>query len=121
LRYPGHVPPIALRVNIHFMDSGPGVHNVSGERGRTYAHRLVVACNDRLRNNVQMFLPRGNQTPVIPVPWYYILAPDPDIPGHDGIYYHEDPELYYYIHGKNTNRGSREVINKYAVRPDSVL
>jgi hypothetical protein len=68
-----------------------------------------------------MHLPLNNSTPMLPVPWYYVLTPDPAIPGHDGIYFNHDPDLYYYRHGKNTNRTSRDVINKYAVRSDSVI
>lgn len=121
LRYPEHVPPVALMVNVHFMDSRTGESSLNEEQGRAFALEMLEKCNARLRNNVKMHLPPGNETPVIPVPWYYVLAPDPEIPGHDGIYFHEDPEVFYYIHGRNSNRTSREVINRYAVRPDSVL
>jgi hypothetical protein len=68
-----------------------------------------------------MFLPKGNDIPVLPIPWYFVLAPDPAIPGDDGIYFHRDDTLFYYRHGKNTNRSSHDVLNRYAVRPDSVI
>lgn len=121
LRYPEHTPPVVLQLSFHFMDADEGRYNLNREQGRAFVREVVEKCNARLRNNPKMHLPLGNETPALPIPWQYILASDPHIPGHDGIYFHQDPELYYYIHGRNTNRTSREVINKYAVRPDSVL
>jgi hypothetical protein len=121
LRHLEHVPSVAVMINVHFMDAGDGLYNLNQEQGRAFALEMVRRCNAKLKSNVKMRLPLGNETPVLPVPWYFALAPDPEDPGHDGIYFHNDPELYYYIHGRNSNRTSREVINKYAVRLDSVL
>jgi hypothetical protein len=121
LRYPEYTPPVAVQINVHFMDAGDGLHNLNQEQGRAFALEMVRRCNAKLSTNVKMHLPLGNNTPVLPVPWYFALAPDPDIPGHDGIYFHNDPELFYFIHGRNSNRTNRDVINKYGVRLDSVL
>ena len=121
LRYPEQTPPVAVLINVHIMDAETGLYNLNEEQGRAFVHEMIRRCNAKLRTNVKMHLPPGNDTPVLPVPWYFALAPNPGIPGDDGIYFHSDPELYYYIHGRNTNRTSREVINKYAIRLDSVL
>jgi hypothetical protein len=121
LRYPEHTPAVAISINVHIMDAEEGLYNMDRERGRAFVLEMLEKCNAKLRTNAKMHLPPGNNTPVIPVPWYFALAPDPETPGHDGIYFRSDPELYYYIHGRNTNRTRREVINKYAVRRDSVL
>ena len=103
------------------MDIGDGVHNLNKEQGRVFANQMLDLCNSKLRANAKMHLPLNNTTPVLPVPWYFVLAPDPSIPGHDGIYFNYDTALFYYRHGKNSNRTSRDVINKYAIRPDSVI
>jgi hypothetical protein len=121
LAYPDHTPPIAIRVNVHFTDVGDGVHNLNEAQARQFTHEMLEKCNARLKQNSKMHLPLRNETPVLPVPWYYVLTPDPNIPGHDGIYFDHDTALYYYRHGKNTNRTSRDVINKFAVNPDSVI
>ncbi len=121
LNYPDHTTPLPIQVNVHFMDIGDGVHNLNKEQGREFARQMIEKCNAKLKTNSKMHLPLNNNTPVLPVPWYFVLAPDPSIPGHDGIYFNHDTALYFYIHGKNSNRTSRDVINKYAVRPDSVI
>lgn len=120
-RYPDHTPGIPVQVNVHFMDVGDGVHNLNKEQARVFAMQMIEKCNAKLRQNAKMLLPPGNDIPVIPAPWYFVLTPDPSKPGHDGIYFNYDPDLFYYIHGKNSNRTSRDVITKYAVRPDSVI
>ena len=116
-----HTPPLAVHVVVHFMDAGDGVHNLRKVKAREFALDMISKCNIKLRANAKMHLPPGNDTPVLPVPWYYVLIPDPAIEGHDGIYFHYDTALYYYRHGRNTNRTSRAVIDKYAVQSDSVI
>jgi hypothetical protein len=103
------------------MDAGEGVHNLSRERARAFTMEMIEKCNAKLRQNSKMHLPLRNNTPVLPVPWYYVLAPDPAIPGHEGIYFDHDTALYFYRHGKNSNRTSRDVVNKYGVNTDSVI
>lgn len=121
LGHPEHVVPLEIRINVHMMDVAPGVHNMDSVRGRAFVHSMLAQCNENLATNAKMHLPPGNNTPVIPIPWYYTMTPDPDIPGHDGIYFHYDSTLFYYRHGRNTNRTSRDVINKYGAGTDSVI
>ena len=110
-----------VQVNFHIMDERTGLHNFDREAGRHFVHAVLDECNRRLANNVKMHLPVDNNTPVLDPMYRLKLTPDPGIPGDDGIYFHEDPDLYYYIHGRNSNRSSREVINKYSIQPDSVI
>lgn len=121
IEYPDHTPGLPISVNFHFMDVGDGVHNLNKEQGIAFAKEVVAKCNAKLKQNSKMLLPPGNDTPVLPVPWYFVLTPDPSIQDHEGVYFDYDEELFYYRHGRNSNRTSREVINKYAVRPDSVI
>lgn len=119
--HPDHNPYYEVRINMHFMDSATGYHNFDEVSGRLFALAVLNMCNDNLKNNVKMHLPPGNNTPVLPISYTLKLEPMPGDSTDDGIYFHEDPNLYYYIHGRNTNRTKRDVIEKYAIRPDSVL
>ncbi|MDX1479454.1 MAG: M43 family zinc metalloprotease [Saprospiraceae bacterium] len=110
-----------VRVNFHVMDERTGLHNFDRDAGRAFIHAVLNECNRRLANNIQMHLPVGNNTPVLDPMYRLALSPDPNDPDDDGIYFHEDPELFYYIHGRNSNRTSREVVNKYSVNGDSVI
>ena len=118
---PSHQFVQEIRVNFHIMDSDTGVNNFGLEAGRAFVHSVLKECNHRLQNNIKMLLPPGNNTPVLPASFQMVLAPDPSIPGDDGIYFQNDEELYYYIHGRNTNRTSREVIKKHAIQPETVV
>ena len=73
-------------------------------------------------DNKKMKLPIRNETPVLPTLFEYVLSPDPDIPGDDGIYTHYDDDLFFIVtRGKDRNNFSRDVIKRYAVRPAEVL
>ena len=118
--HPGHVPLHVLNVVVHIMDASEGQYNLDRTRGRAFVHEMLERCNAKLRTNARMHLPPGNETPALPIPWLYELWSDP-VSGEEAIYWHSDPELYYYIHGKFTNRSNRDVIRKYAVRDDSLI
>ena len=117
-----HTPMRYLRVNVHWMNTPDTAYDLTGQRAVDFAKGLIRAANYDLAKNRQMWLPNGNSTPVVPTNYRYVLTPDPDIPGDEGIYFHFDPELTYYIHkGKNRNLYRREVFEKYGVQLDSVL
>ena len=116
-----HTPIAEIRINIHFMDLETGMYNFDRAAGTEYANAIVDGCNDNLANNVKMHLPLGNNTAVIPPRYRLRLTGLPSDPNDNGIYFHEDPDLYYYIHGRNTNRTKREVIEKYELQEDSVI
>ena len=119
--HPSHNPAYEVRIKMHFMDSATGYYNFDKVSGRIFAMAVFNGCNERLDNNVKMHLPPGNDTPVLPISYRLKLVGDPDIPGDDGIYFHEDPELYYFIHGRNTNRNDRQIFNTYGVGTDSII
>ena len=111
-----------IRVNFHFMNSTDGSYNMPEEETATYAKDWMFAANDNLNKNMKMFLPRGNETPVIPIPYRYVISPDPSVPGDDGVYYHIDDELCYVVKtGRERNISDKRVIEKYAIREDSVM
>ncbi len=120
--YPELITQKHIRVNLHFMNSTDGKHCMPEEETAAYAKEWLNAINSNLGNNMKMFLPHGNETPVLPIPYRYIISPDPTIPGDDGIYYHVDDELCYVVkQGRDRNITDKRVIQKYAIRDDSVL
>lgn len=120
--YPELIRPKYIRVNFHFMNSSDGSYNMPEEETATYARDWIMATNSNLDNNMKMFLPPGNETPVIPIPYRYVISPDPGVPGDDGVYYHVDDVLCYAVKtGRERNISDKRVIQKYAIRDDSVM
>lgn len=120
--YAAWIKPKLIRVNFHFMNSQSGKYNIPEKETLEYAKNWIRIANDMLKLNEQMNLPVGNSTPVYPIPYKYIISPDPSVPGDDGVYYHIDDELCYVVKtGREQNINDRDVIKKYAIRNDSVL
>jgi hypothetical protein len=86
-----------LRLNMHFMNSTDGQYNMPESDVLQYAKDWINATNSNLDNNMKMFLPRGNNTPVLPIPYRYVLTADPGQPGDQGVYYHVDDQLCYAV------------------------
>ena len=111
-----------IRINLHFMNSLDGKYNIPENEIYEYAKDWIYAANDNLGKNMKMFLPHGNTTPALPIPYRYVITPDPGTPGDLGIYYHVDDELCYAVKtGRERNISDKRVIKKYAVRADSVM
>ena len=112
-----------IRINIHWMNSEDGKQNIPETEAKAHTQRIVDAMNYALINNKKMFLPIGNTTPVHPINFRYVLTGRPDDPEDDGIYYHYDDSLYYYVHfrKKDSNLYDRTVFDKYGVQLDTVL
>lgn len=119
---PQFFPAKFVRINFHFMYDGKGENNVPKEIARKKAIDVVKDANHKFRDNCSMNLPLGNNTAEFPVQIQYEITPQSDVPGDDGIYFHDDEELYYYVkRGKNENRPNRAVIEKYGIGLDSIL
>ena len=117
-----HTPMRYIRVNIHWMHAADSLMPFSEDFARRYAKNLVYASNYAMNKNRKMYLPYGNDTPVLPTRIQYLLTPRPDAPDDDGIYFHYDEESCYYVHrGKNNNLFRRDMFNKYGVQMDTVL
>jgi hypothetical protein len=117
-----HFPMRDIRVNVHFMNSSDSTQNFNGPKGIQKAKDLIHAANVDLKTNDKLFLPLGNDFPALPTRYRLVLTPRPDDPDDNGVYFHYDDDLYYYvIKGKNDNRGDRSVMRKYGVQTDTVL
>jgi len=111
-----------IRLNFHIMDRTQKDQNFkegTGEAER-FIPNLVNNANRRLRKNKKMNLPAGNDTPQLHPRYQYLIVGQEE--GDDGIYYHYDDELYYFLnHGRNKNNYKRDVIKKYSVNSEEVL
>jgi hypothetical protein len=115
-------PVKEVRVNIHFMRDDNGKGNFDEEKGREYAKDLLYNSNLKLDNNKKMKLPKGNETPVLPTKLRFVLTGDSEKEGDDGIYFHNDTELYYYMDkGPNRNYTNGYVFEKYGVGKGKIL
>lgn len=120
--HPDHRPAYRIRVNFHFLNSTDGKNNIPRNEQLKYVKDLTWVLNKSLETNMEMWLPPGNNTPALPIPFRYALAGDPEIPGDQGVYEHIDDELYYFVKsGRYRNNSDMRVIRKYASRDDSIL
>jgi hypothetical protein len=120
--HPELIRPKYIRVNIHFMNSTDGRYNMPEEETTAWAREWIKVTNSNLEQNMKMFLPHGNETPVMEIPYRYVIYPDPSIPLDDGIYYHIDDTLCYAVKtGRDRNISDKRVIEKYAIHDDSIL
>ncbi|PHN04478.1 M43 family zinc metalloprotease [Flavilitoribacter nigricans] len=117
-----HTPVKYIRVNFHWMQPLDAVVDFPEEKVEEFSRGLLMACNYAMANNKAMWLPHNNDTPTLPIRIQYELTPLPEDADDDGIYFHYDDDLYYYVaKGKDRNLYEREVIKKYGTQLDSVL
>lgn len=121
--YPDSLTPMRyVRVNVHFLRDNEGLGNFSEEGGTAYAKELIAECNEKLQGNRKMNLPKGNNTNVLKTQIRFVITPQADQKGDDGIYFHNDDELYYYLDkGKGRNFTSKAVFNKYGIGKGEIL
>ena len=120
--YPDHYPYKTIKVNFHIIRNNEGKGNFSEEQGRRYIASAMNSANQNLAKLQKMKLPIDNDIPVIKANINYELTPDPNIPGDDGIYFHNDDDYYFIINrGKDKNNYDRDVFEKYGVQKGEVL
>ncbi|MEP7320904.1 MAG: hypothetical protein ABI761_03255 [Saprospiraceae bacterium] len=119
-----HSPTRYLRINFHFMNSADSTHNFSEDSGRIFVHKLIHVMQLLFDSNNKLWLPQGNDIPVIPVNIKYVLTGDnpKEDPQTAGIYFHYDDDLYFYLHqGSRSNNADYTVIEKYGKGLDSII
>lgn len=115
-------PERTLKVNFHFTYDDEGNNNVPLEKAARKAKSVLHYANLKFGLNCKMNLPLGNDTPVLPMNIKLELTPKPYDKNDEGIYFHNDEELYAFVKGgENENRAKRDVIKKYGVQLDTVL
>lgn len=111
-----------IKTVCHFMYDSLGQNNLPREKATNFAIYVVGDANKKLGENPQMKLPVGNQTPSLDVGYRFKIVPGTDDPEDNGIYFHNDQELYFYLdRGKDKNNYDRSVIEKYKIGGDSLL
>lgn len=123
--HPEFTPMRYVRINVHVMQDANGENNFQGAAGRKWIKEVIAYANDRLEHNTKMNLPHGNNTPVLPLPFRFVLTGDPKNPKDDGIYFHRDDSLFCMnkkAHGKQLNSvyDSRQY-QVYGVQKDTVI
>ena len=121
--YPDSLTPMRyVRVNVHIMRDSAGLGNFSEEEGAIYAKELIAESNKRLSHNRKMNLPKGNNTEVLQTQLRFVITPQADREGDDGIYFHNDNDLYHYLdRGKGRNFTSKAVYEKYGIGKGEIL
>lgn len=121
--YPSHTPIKDVRLVFHYIMKPNEPMRQNDVYYQQLADRTVAKMNYRFEKHKQMNLPVGNNTPVLPVPFRFVLSPDPDDQSNKGVYVHEDSLLYVFnkdMKAKNS-MGSRDQFNKYGVRKGEVI
>ncbi len=120
-RFPHHLPMRYLRVNVHILDNGSGTAHRHPDSARHFARELIRLANAALDTNVVNWRsPQG--TAALPKRYRYVLTPQSGRAGDEGVYYHYDDDLYFFVsRGKNQNNYTRDVIERYAVGGDSIV
>lgn len=121
--YTNHTPTRYVKVRFLIVASEPGLSNfIEPDEAGAYAERMIEIVNYKLTLNEQMRLPVGNQTPVLPVNYKFVVYKDPTIPNDNGVDYAYDSTLAYFniksgINGSYDNRA----YEKYATHKGEVL
>lgn len=119
--HPDHLPLRRLRVNVHVMDNSSGTAHRPKDSVRVFVHELLRLANAELDTNVRNWR-SPEDSPVLPKRYRYVLTPQPDRPGDDGIYFHDDDDLYFFVSmGKNQNNHTRQVIERYGIGTDTII
>ncbi len=123
--HPEFSPMRYVRINVHIVQDANGEHNFSEQEGRLWVKGIVDNANGRLEHNAKMFLPHGNNTPVVQIPFRFVLTGDPQHHNIDGIYFHRSDTLFCMNkkargNQKNSVYDPRQY-DQYGVQKDSVI
>ena len=118
------LPNRKVRVNFHYISNMDSTSNYQGKNAQNWTRDIVFQSNEDLGRNTKMNLPLGNNTPVLPTGYRFVLTPDKDSPQNKGAYCHydDDPNICYFVHkGKNRNSPKKELIHQYGVNTNSII
>ena len=122
LDYPLEYYKHQVKINVHFMDAESGKFNFERKDGVPYFKKLMKNAIMRLEVNEKMNLPEGNETPVLPANFTYVLSDMDTEIGRSPYAFHKDDDLYWFLSkGKNRNNSKKEVLTKYEQDKGEVL
>ncbi len=117
-----HTPVRQLKICFHIMNSADSSQNFKEDEGGGFVHGLIDCMNKNLRENSKLRLPIGNNLPVLPVRYQYVLTAATDAKNDDGIYFHYNDSTYFMMcRGPQANNYASKVSHVLALRRDSVL
>jgi len=117
-----YTPLKIVKVNFHIMRDGKGEGNFPNkDQGKMFVKKMLQSANQKLHDNAKMFLPKNNNTQKLPVCVQYELTPRPYDSDDDGIYFHDDEELFFMTNYGKKNIYTRDVYDKYGIQKDTVL
>lgn len=101
-------PILTLQVNVHYIQkmNGSGNYPETGSpvNGVQFAQDFIDRANYLMRNNTAMNYPNVSPPPVLPVHLQFELAPNPNDPTSDGVYFWPAPDAhFYYCRDTNDN------------------
>lgn len=94
-KYPEHTSLKYLKLNFHFMLKEDSTGNFrpyddglgdSSYNALVFSRKLIERANHKLAHNIPMNLPHGNNTPVLPLRYRYVLT---------GVFFHYHDRMYY--------------------------
>lgn len=118
-----HTPIKYIRINVHWFNTADSSKNYTGQEAIDFTKGLISTANKDLERNQAMWLPKGNQTPTLPIRHRYVITPRPNDPSDDGIYFHyvDDASCFLIHKGRNSNLYKRGIIRQYGIQLDTVL
>ncbi len=120
--YLSHFPMRYINVSFYFIGDTAGRHSFTPEAGRLYARNLLYSANNHLASNQPMWLPPGNNTPVLPINFMYRLAHDSITDDGRAIYFYTDEELGFYVkEGAHRNVYDRRLLQRYPCKTGRTL
>lgn len=119
-KYVSHMPIKYVKLSFHFFNDS-NQPNFSPYEASMYANDLVRYSNEKLANNQPMNLPLGNNTPLFPIRYRYIIGAD-SITNKEAVYYHTDNEVAY-MNKKNNSRNIfwNAPYEKYGIKTDNAI
>ncbi|QQS28881.1 MAG: hypothetical protein IPM47_18880 [Sphingobacteriales bacterium] len=124
--HPEYTPMRYIRLNAHFINSKDSTQNLKKEEATRFIEELIRHTNYVLSNNRQMFLPIGNNTPVLPTQYRFVLEGNPDDPSDNGVYFHYNDSLFI-CNKKERKSGSPyslfygQQYHRYGIRKGEVI
>lgn len=123
LEYPEHTPMRYVQLRFLIMQNHANDPNtIQPYEAVEYVRNWIGIVNYKLTLNERMSLPPGNETPVIPINYRFVVHKDPNVPGDTGIDFAQDSTMAYFNY-KNGKTGSydRRAYDKYAKYKNEVL
>jgi len=123
LEHPTHTPMRYIKVRMLVMQHKPDdPWTLTQDEAELLIDQTLVRANYKLSLNAKMTLPVGNETPVLPINYRFVLDIDPANPDDTGIDFAIDSALAYFnVKSGTSGHYDRRAFDKYATNNGNVL